>query len=89
MQKREVREEPEFTSELKALFRGDTREADEFLRDTTTYLSCLAEDGSQVGGTKVYFKTVPDVRRRRFLVIFYTIDNGTVALHSIKSFSTT
>lgn len=69
MQKREVREEREFTSELKALFRG-TREADEFLRDTTTYLSCLAEDGSQVGGTKVYFKTVPDVPRRRFLVIF-------------------
>ncbi len=88
MKKREVREARDFTSELKALL-PNTKEADELLSDAIAYLSYLAENGAMVGGTNIYFKIVPDVlRRKRFLVIFYTIDNGIVTLQSVRAFST-
>ena len=85
MKKREIREQPKFTSELKALV-PDSREADELLRDATAFLSHLAETGTQIAGTDIFIKIVSDIQRTRWLVIFYTIDNGIVSLHSISSF---
>ena len=86
MKKRGIREEADFTSELKALI-PDTKESDELLRDATAWLGFMADEGMQISNTKIFVKIVPDSKPKRFLAIFYTIDNGTVALHSIKSFS--
>ncbi len=86
MHLRTIRQEGMFDHELSRLF-SDAREADEILEGAIWWFSTLAELGDIIADTDIWYKIVPDLPHSRFLVMFYTMNEDTVFLHSIKAFT--
>jgi hypothetical protein len=84
--RREVVEDDAFRAELRALV-PDAVEADALLEFGFDYLSVLGDIQPQINGTDLYYKTIPDPSRERFLVLFYHIHEHQIILRSIKTFS--
>jgi len=85
MKRREIQAEGTFTSEL-AILLPNAKVADEILDGATLALWYMAEEiGIKIPDTDIYCVMASDFPNKRFLAVFYTIDNGCVSLQSVKA----
>ncbi len=86
MKKRNLRAETQFTGELGRLFRTP-RKADEILEEATNFFSHSADSCQKIDGTVMFYKIIADFEHKRWLVIFFTMNDRFVMLQSIRAFA--
>jgi hypothetical protein len=85
LKQRDIREEAAYRVQLLRLI-PDAQEADDVLEAATEFFRLLADEGELIPETAIRVKIFPDPKRRRYLVIFYTIEGNYVCPRSIRHF---